>query len=114
MVCLSEISFRHLVPVTPCYLNMRVKVTRASVALPSAVLLATVAGSKVYPGRLHVLMIDSSLAPCRDTCVRPENMETGTRLVCIWVLNRVFPLHKSCPVTCTGPAHAGYVQYVHV
>ena len=52
--------------------------TEASAALPSAVLLAA-AGSKVYPGRLHVLMIDSSLAPCRDTYMRPENMEVGTR-----------------------------------
>ncbi len=82
----------------------------ASVALPSAMLLATVAGSKVYPGRPHVLMIDSSLAPRRDAYMRPENMEIGAWGVCFWVMNiylyvGVLPLHKSCPVTCAGPAH---------
>lgn len=51
--------------------------TRPSIALPSAVLLATVAGAKFTQERLHVLMIDSSLAPCRDAYMRPENMEIG-------------------------------------
>ena len=46
-------------------------------------LLATVAGSKVYPGRLHVLMIDRSLAPCRNAYMRPENMDIGSGVVCI-------------------------------
>lgn len=46
-------------------------------------LLATVAGSKVYPGRPHVLMIDRSLAPCRNAYMRPENMDIGSGVVCI-------------------------------
>lgn len=85
---------------------------RGLAALPSVVLLAAAAaaGSKVYPGLLHVLMIDSSLAPHRDAYMRPENMEIGAQGVCIWVMNiylyvRVLLLHKSCPVTCTRTVH---------
>lgn len=40
--------------------------TRASTAPPCAMLLSAAAESKVYPGRVHVLMIDSGLAPCRE------------------------------------------------
>lgn len=53
------------------------KVTRASIALPSVVLLAAAVGIKVYPGQVHVLMIDSGLAPCRNPCMRSENTEMG-------------------------------------
>ena len=52
----------HFLPATLCNLNTGVKLRRASEALPSVVLLATVAESKVYSGQLHVLMIDSGLA----------------------------------------------------
>lgn len=75
-------------------------------ALPSVVLLAAAVGSKVYPGQVHVLMIDSGLAPCRNSYMRPENTEIGAQGVCIWVMNiylyvQVFPLHQSYPATCT-------------
>lgn len=72
---------------TQCYQSDWVKVTRASMALPSVVLLAAAVGSKVYPGQVHVLMIDSVLAPCRNSYMRPENTEIGAQGVCIWVMN---------------------------